>query len=535
MFISILRRQLPRTRITSTLGRCRYSTEGTTTPARTRFAPSPTGFLHLGSLRTALYNYLLAKSTGGQLLLRIEDTDQKRTVPGAEQSILETLAHFGLQWDEGPDVGGPYGPYRQSERSALHREHADRLLQSGAAYRCFCTPTRLTALAVARKRQGLPTDYDRTCARVPADESASRAAAGESHVVRLRAPDVWPGFTDHIYGTLAAVDNTRAHSTGSFEDPVLLKSDGLPTYHLANVVDDHHMRITHVVRANEWMPSTPKHVHLYNTLGWTPPAFVHVGLLQDGQHRKLSKRHGDVFVNEFTARGYLPEALNNFVALLGWSHGEGSDVMALHDMVQRFDIARLTSGNTVTNFDKLKYLQKQHLTPVFADAARAEAVLSDVAEIVRITHGERLETGAEFGLDYIRAVLHANQQNYTLPGDFVGQSAYFFAAPDYANKAAKKTLRDLAGMDISAFVDEVEKIGEDEWAVETLAPVMDAGRDEDHKNWRARMRFVRLALAGGLPGPSVAATMAVLGRERSLDRLREGVALLVSGAAAGAV
>ena len=221
-------------------------------PARTRFAPSPTGDLHLGSLRTALFNYLLAKATGGQFLLRIEDTDKKRTVPGAEDRICRDLRWAGLQWDEGPQVGGPLSPYRQSERTSLYQSHAQRLLQSGHAYRCFCSAERLDELARMRSKLGLPTDYDRTCLGLTGQESDEKASQGHSHTIRLKVPDVYPRYDDLVYGRVGGarpLGTRMTHAQQSFEDPILLKSDGRPTYHLANVVDDHLMEITHVVRA----------------------------------------------------------------------------------------------------------------------------------------------------------------------------------------------------------------------------------------------------------------------------------------------
>jgi len=304
--------------------------------------------------------------------------------------VAEGLRNTECSRPKGPEVGGPHGPYRQSERSALHQEHAQKLITSGHAYRCFCKPERLQALAVARKRAGLPTDYDRTCHSIPTEESASRAAAGESHVVRLKAPDQYPGFHDTVYGHITFTENARAHSLGSFEDPILLKSDGLPTYHLANVVDDHFMQITHVCRATEWMPSTPKHVHLYNCFGWTPPEFVHVGLLQNAKRGKLSKRNGDVFVSEYREKGYLPSALDNFVALLGWSHEQTSDVMSLNDMAERFNTERLTPGNTVVNIEKLDFLQKHHVRDtVEAGGVPAEEILEAVVKQVATTYGDK--------------------------------------------------------------------------------------------------------------------------------------------------
>jgi glutamyl-tRNA synthetase len=254
------------------------------------------------------------------------------------------------------------------------------LIDQAHAYRCFCSPERLQALAIARKQAGLATDYDRTCAKIPVSESASRAAGGEAHVVRLKTPGQYPNFKDAVYGEIMFAENARAHSLGAFEDPILLKSDGLPTYHLANVVDDHFMRITHVCRATEWMPSTPKHVYLYNCFGWTPPTFVHVGLLQNIQRTKLSKRNGDVFVEQYREKGYLPEALNNFVALMGWSHEETSDVMSMQEMIGRFSIDRLTSGNTVVTFEKLEFLQKQHVRALFGNGGTKDKQIIDAVE-----------------------------------------------------------------------------------------------------------------------------------------------------------
>ena len=288
----------------------------------------------------------------------------------------------------GPEVGGPHGPYRQSERSDLHRKHAQQLVDAGHAYQCFCSAERLQALAITRKRAGLATDYDRTCAVIGKDEAAARAANGESHVVRLKTPEQYPGFHDAVYGDIAFTENVRSHALGAFEDPVLLKSDGMPTYHLANVVDDHHMDITHVCRATEWMPSTPKHVHLYNCFGWTPPEFVHVGLLQNSQRGKLSKRNGDVFVSEYREKGYLAETLNNFVALLGWSHGKTSDVMTLEEMVANFDVSRLTPGNTIVNFEKLDFLQKHHVRAK-VEAGGDKELLAAVEKEVETQFGDK--------------------------------------------------------------------------------------------------------------------------------------------------
>lgn len=252
-------------------------------------------------------------------------------------------------------------------RFHIYRTYAQELVNNGHAYRCFCGPERLHALHQARRSAGLPTEYDRTCLTIGADESASRAAAKEPHVVRLLSPPQYPGYRDAVYGPIEFAGDPRAQSLGSFEDPILLKSNLEPTYHLASVVDDHLMKITHVCRGQEWIPSTPKHVHLYNRFGWTPPQFLHVGLLQGSAGSKLSKRHGDTFVSDYRKKGYLPEALLNFVALLGWSHDLPSDVMTLEEMADQFSIDRLTTGSAVVNMEKLGFLQTKHV------AARLES------------------------------------------------------------------------------------------------------------------------------------------------------------------
>jgi glutamyl-tRNA synthetase len=307
-------------------------------PARTRFAPSPTGYLHLGSLRTALFNYLLARSTGGQFLLRIEDTDRTRTIADAEKRLCDDLEWAGLSWDEGPDKGGPYGPYRQSERTAIYQKHAHDLVESGHAYRCFCSTQRLRELADFQNSTGLPVSYDRKCADIPKEESDDRASKGEGHVIRLRMPATNRPFYDLVYGKVGGAKGVagRERQDGAYDDSILLKSDQQPTYHLANVVDDHLMKITHVVRGSEWLTSTPKHMAMYDAFGWEPPQFAHVGLLVNESQAKLSKRDFDVDIASYRDKlGILPEALSNFVALLGWSHLSRSDCKSMEELIEQ--------------------------------------------------------------------------------------------------------------------------------------------------------------------------------------------------------
>src|SRR6185295_8259522 len=290
------------------------------TPVRTRIAPSPTGDPHVGTAYVALFNLALARHDGGQFLLRIEDTDQQRSHPASERMIFEALRWLGLDWDEGPDVGGPHGPYRQSERSEIYRRHAAELVSKGAAYPCFCTPERLAALREEQKaRKAAVMGYDGHCRHLDHAEAARRRASGESHVIRLAMPE-----TDSMVVTDLLRGEVRFERP-QMDDQVLLKSDGFPTYHLANVVDDHLMLITHVVRAEEWLSSLPKHVQLYRSFGWEMPVFCHLPLLRNADRSKISKRKNPVSLNHYRRAGFFPEAMVNFLALMSFSMPDGRD------------------------------------------------------------------------------------------------------------------------------------------------------------------------------------------------------------------
>ncbi|KAK0673799.1 putative mitochondrial glutamyl-tRNA synthetase, partial [Cercophora samala] len=351
------------------------------TPCRTRFAPSPTGYLHLGSLRTALFNYLLARATGGQFVLRIEDTDQSRLVPDAESKLYEDLKWAGLSWDEGPDVNGPFGPYRQSERLPLYHQHAAELLAEGKAYRCFCTPEALEEHKRLANAAGQPTLYPGTCSHVSPAESEERAHKGEKFAIRFRSAKTPTAVRDIVYNHFRKKE---------FEDDyIIIKRDGFPTYHFANVVDDKHMEITHVIRGAEWLISTPKHVELYNAFGWTPPQFGHLGLLVDENRQKLSKRHSGVSMAWYQEHGILPQTLLNFVALLGWrgrdaaaggakkKSGQNGDVMSLDDMVDIFNL-RFSKGDIIVSLSKLSFLQTQHLKSLPQTLPSNPSLLADL-------------------------------------------------------------------------------------------------------------------------------------------------------------
>ncbi|HUY11068.1 MAG TPA: glutamate--tRNA ligase [Candidatus Dormibacteraeota bacterium] len=330
---------------------------------RTRVAPSPTGDPHVGTAYVALVNYAFAKGHGGDFLLRIEDTDRARSTPESERAILDSLHWLGIAWDEGPDVGGPHGPYRQSERAAIYREHVDRLLTGGYAFKCFCTPTRLDDLRVAQRATGQPSRYDGLCIGLPATEVAQREAAGEPFVVRIVVP---------TEGTCIVQDARRGPieiEWRSVDMQVLMKSDGLPTYHLANVVDDHLMEITHVIRGEEWVSSAPKHLLLYKYFGWTPPQIAHLPLLRNPDKSKLSKRKNPTSILFYQQMGYLPESLLNFLGLLAAGSLDGEELFSLKSFVEKFELDRISLGGPVFDVQKLDWLNGRYLREQLDDAA----------------------------------------------------------------------------------------------------------------------------------------------------------------------
>ena len=322
---------------------------------RLRFAPSPTGLLHVGNARTALFNWLLARRHGGTLILRIEDTDFERSTRQSERGIIEDLRWMGLEWDEGVDAGGDKGPYRQSERIERYRAHAQDLIARGHAYYCFCSAEKLEADRQAALAAGRPPMYPGTCRRIPPDEARGRVDSGEAAVVRFRVPDEREVvFADVVRGRVS-------FETSVIGDPVLVRSDGIPAYNFAVVVDDASMGITHVIRGEDHISNTPRQVLLYEAFGWTPPAFAHVSLVLGPDHSPLSKRHGATSVKEFRERGYLPEALANYLALLGWSPGEGEELLPLEELARRFDLGKVGHAASVFDTEKLAWVNRHYL------------------------------------------------------------------------------------------------------------------------------------------------------------------------------
>ncbi|GAU79716.1 glutamate--tRNA ligase [Fusibacter sp. 3D3] len=329
---------------------------------RLRFAPSPTGYVHIGGLRTALYNYLYAKKEQGQYILRVEDTDQTRLVEGAIEGMIKAMSWAGVMHEEGPVLEGDkiveigeYGPYVQSNRLEIYKKHSDELIEKGHAYYCFCSKERMENVRETQKAEGKTPKYDGHCRHLTKEEVKTKLAAGESHVVRLKLPENRViEFDDLIKGHIAV-------NTNDMDDQVLMKADGFPTYHMAVVVDDHYMKITHVVRGDEWLISTPKHIYTYEAFGWKAPQFVHLPVILSQSKKKLSKREGDVSVEDFRKKGYLPEALINFIALVGWSPEDGEEIMSMEALIEKFSFDRVSKSSGVFDVDKLNWMNNHYI------------------------------------------------------------------------------------------------------------------------------------------------------------------------------
>jgi glutamyl-tRNA synthetase len=394
---------------------------------RVRFAPSPTGYLHVGGARTALFNFLFARHYNGTFILRIEDTDQKRFQPEALAEIFASLKWLGLQWDEGPEAGGEHGPYFQSQRTEIYRRHAESLLTADKAYRCFCNEERLTRMREEQEKIKMAhgSGYDRHCRHLSATDIKTLLATNTPYVVRLKVPDDRDvAFNDMIRGPIS-------YQSAQLDDLVLLKSDGFPTYHLANVVDDHLMQITHVLRGDEWIASTPKHILIYEAFGWRPPVFAHMPVILAADGGKLSKRRGAASVLDYQRAGYLPEALLNFLALLGWAPGGDREIMTLDEMIAAFSLERVQAKAAVFDETKLEWMNGLYL-----QGRSIESLLPDVLPL-----WEKLGLPPQRLADkeYLGRVIGLFRERSKKIAEIAGNSTYFFRDPlEYDPQAAKK-------------------------------------------------------------------------------------------------
>ena len=484
---------------------------------RVRYAPSPTGKPHVGNIRTALYNWLFARHHGGQFIFRLEDTDQERYDPEAEGALYEALRWLGLDWNEGPDCGGPHSPYQQSQRLDIYRGIADELIASGAAYPCFCSRERVSQVRQARREANLhPYGYDRHCRALCREDADRRVAAGEPHVVRFAIPlEGATTFEDEVRGRIT-------HQNRELDDHVLLKSDGFPTYQMANVVDDHLMGITHVIRAEEWIPSTPRHVLLYQALGWTPPRFAHLSLIVNSQRKKLSKRDGEVDVGEYARRGYLPEAMANFLALLGWAPGEDREIMSLEEMVELFTLDRVNVSPSVFDLDKLEWMNGLYIRQLSPDdlVARTLPLLQDAGLVSSdLDNGERA---------YVSQVLLLEQERIKRLDEAPELTEFFFQDTlEYDPKGVRKWLSPpVAKPILERLLQRLEELPE--WTGESLeAAIRGCAEDLDVKAAEVIHR-ARVSTTGRTRGPGLFETLTVLGRERVIQRIKTAMERFLS-------
>ena len=466
---------------------------------RTRFAPSPTGYMHVGNLRTALYTWLIARHNGGKFILRIEDTDQGRYVDGAVEVIYRTLNECGLDHDEGPDVGGPVGPYIQTERRGLYKEYAELLIEKGCAYRCFCEKTE-------DEGEGFEKAAD-PCRGMSRAESDARAANGEPFVIRQKIPETGSTtFHDEIFGDITVENKT-------LDDQVLIKRDGLPTYNFANVVDDHLMGITHVVRGSEYLSSSPKYNLLYESFGWPVPAYVHCSPVMRDAHNKMSKRHGDPSYEDLIAQGYLTDAVVNYVALLGWSPGGEREIYSLPELAEIFDIKGISKSPAIFDIEKLKYFNSEYIRAMSPEAF-ARAAEPFIRQAVK---NPALDAAA------IAALL---QQRTEVLTDIPEKLDFFDALPDYdtALYVHKKSKTDEAGSleTLGKMLPVFEAI--EDWNDESILAAM-TGMAEACGCKNAKIMWpVRIAVAGKAVTPGGAVEICrILGKDETLRRIRVGI------------
>lgn len=495
-------------------------------PIRVRFAPSPTGLLHIGGARTVLFNWLLAngqaprEGRSGAFILRIEDTDRNRYVEGAEAGILEILHWFGVDWDEGPDIGGPHAPYRQSERTELYREQAQALLDSGHAYRCFCTPERLQQVREGQIARKEPPGYDRFCRNLTPEQVAANLEVGMPFVVRFRMP---------LEGETAVEDLLRGEmvfQNANLEDLVLLKSDGYPTYHLANVVDDHEMQISHILRGAEWIPTAPLHVRLYEAFGWAVPLFAHMPLILAPGGGKLSKRHGSTAMEEFRAQGYLPEALMNYLALLGWSYDGTTEIFSKADLLEKFTLERVSPSPGTFDYKKLLWFNQHYINHILTLDDLTLRVLPFLAEAGLIAPGPFNERHPD--VDRVRPVVSLLKDRLETLAQAPELMRYFLEPElepyDPALLVPKKMTREEALRALEA--------------VQRVLPEVDLGDEAaaearfralaDELGLKAGSLFmpIRVAVTGRTQSPGLFETLRVIGTERVRARIDDAVAAL---------
>lgn len=466
---------------------------------KTRFAPSPTGDLHIGGLRTALYNYLFAKKHGGEFLLRIEDTDRVRFQESSVQSVLEGTEWIGIKYDNKDII-------YQSEHRELYEKYANQLIEAGHAYRCFCEAKRLEQMREEQKLKKQAPKYDRTCLTLSAAEIKKKLDAGEPYVVRLKVIEGKTKFKDLVRGEVE-------FNHQEIDDQILIKSDGFPTYHLANVIDDHRMGVTHVIRAEEWLPSTPKHIMLYKMLGWREPEWAHLPLILAPDRSKLSKRHGATSVIEFKDMGYLPEAILNYIAFLGWNPGGEQEIFSLEELEQEFDLSQVNKAGAVFDREKLDWMNGYYLRQLDLDKF-AELCLPYLKE-------QNYETSWE----YVKQVVALEQERIKRLDEIVSMTKYFFEEPEYETELLKWCKSDLATAKerLQFLLEELNKVPQDNWTRGALEQFILELIEAHELDNGVTLWPLRVALTGRDKSPSPFEVAEVLGKEKSLERIQKAL------------
>ncbi|WP_439617585.1 glutamate--tRNA ligase [Shinella sp.] len=487
------------------------STSGTASGVRVRIAPSPTGEPHVGTAYIALFNYLFAKKHNGTFILRIEDTDATRSTPEFEQKVLDALKWCGLEWSEGPDIGGPYGPYRQSDRKDMYRPYVDKIVESGHGFKCFCTPERLAEMREAQRAAGKPPKYDGLCLHISAEEVTRRVDAGEPHVVRMKIPTEGScKFVDGVYGPVEI-------PWDAVDMQVLLKADGMPTYHMANVVDDHLMKITHVARGEEWLASVPKHILIYQYLGLEPPVFMHLSLMRNHDKSKLSKRKNPTSISYYSALGYLPEALMNFLGLFFIQIAEGEELLTMEQLAEKFDPENLSKAGAIFDIQKLDWLNGRWLREQLTEEEFTARVLNWAMENDRIRQGLKLSQSRISKLGEL-----PDLTGFLLKSD-LGLTPEAFAK-------VKSTPEEILEV-LNQVQPDLEKMPE--WTVESIEAELRLSADRLGKKLKVVVAPLFVAVSGSSRSLPLFDSMAILGRSVVRQRLKIAAQVVASMVGSG--
>lgn len=482
---------------------------------RVRFAPSPTGYLHIGGLRTALYNYLFARANSGKFILRIEDTDRTRLVEDAIENLIKSLKWAGIDYDEGVFIEdgkivekGEFGPYIQSNRLDIYKKYVDILIEKGYAYYCFCSKERLENLREEQRIKGQVPKYDGLCRTIPIEEAKKRIEAGEEYVIRLKLPhDRNISFNDLVRGKVTI-------NTDEIDDQVLMKSDGFPTYHLAVVVDDHLMGITHIVRGEEWLSSTPKHVYLYEAFGWDVPEFVHLPTVLNKDKKKLSKRQGDVSVEDFRNRGYLPEGIVNYLALVGWSPEDNKEILNMDELIERFSFERVGKSGGIFDTDKLNWVNS-HYVKEYSLEKLAELSIPFVEKSGLITK-EKIEKNWDWYLVLIDTVKESINKLEDIPEEI----KFLFGEVEITEEDAREELQKEHVKDLlESFINVVNS--HNEITLEISKTLMKEVQKQSGVKGKNLYMPIRAAISGNVHGPEMSNVIYLLGKEKLLNRVEK--------------